>query len=110
MSRTSMGLEQNVAGLMCYVLGWVSGLIFILIEKDNRFVRFHAAQSLVLFGSISILFVLLPAVPFLGVLLAPFLGLLSLALWIAMMILAYQNQEKRLPVVADLADKLLSRL
>ena len=55
MEKTSTGLQENVAGLLCYVLGWVTGLIFILIEKENKFVRFHAMQSIVTFGSITVI-------------------------------------------------------
>ena len=54
MEKTSTGLAENVAGLLCYVLGWVSGLVFILIEQENKVVRFHAMQSIVIFGSIMI--------------------------------------------------------
>jgi uncharacterized membrane protein len=42
MAKTSTGLEENVAGLLCYLFGWVSGLVFLLLETENRFVRFHA--------------------------------------------------------------------
>ncbi|MGH9710063.1 MAG: zinc ribbon domain-containing protein, partial [Candidatus Acidiferrales bacterium] len=54
MSPTETGLSENVAGLLCYVLGWITGLIFLLIDK-RPFVRFHAAQSLVTFGALNIL-------------------------------------------------------
>ena len=50
MVKTSTGLEDNIAGLLCYVAGWVSGLIFLLIETENKFVRFHAVQSIIVFG------------------------------------------------------------
>ena len=46
MDKTSIGLTENIAGLLCYVLGWISGLIFLLIEQENKFVRFHAIQSI----------------------------------------------------------------
>src|SRR5580693_10690408 len=48
------GLAENVAGLLCYVLGWLTGIIFILIDK-RPFVRFHAAQSIVVFGALTVL-------------------------------------------------------
>src|SRR5215213_8757760 len=56
-SKSSTGLDENVAALLSYIFGWVSGLIFFLIEKDSRLVRFHAMQSIlfnVLFGVIGI--------------------------------------------------------
>src|SRR5271168_1511846 len=48
------GMSENVAGLLCYLLGWITGLIFYLIDK-RPFVRFHAAQSIVVFGGLNIL-------------------------------------------------------
>ncbi len=52
-ASSQSGLAENVAGLLCYVLGWITGLIFFL--KDKRpFVRFHAAQSIVVFGTLMI--------------------------------------------------------
>jgi len=55
MEKTSTGLQENIAGLLCYVLGWVTGIIFLFIEKENKFVRFHAVQSIVVFGVLSII-------------------------------------------------------
>ena len=52
---SSTGLKANVAALICYFGWWVTGLIFLIIEKKSTFVKFHAAQSLVVFGIISIL-------------------------------------------------------
>ena len=54
MDKTSTGLAENVAGLLCYVLGWISGLIFILIEPENKFVRFHAIQSIFVFSILTV--------------------------------------------------------
>src|SRR5574337_888009 len=48
------GLTENVAGLLCYVLGWITGLIFFLVDK-RPYVRFHAAQAVVVFGALHIL-------------------------------------------------------
>ena len=52
LGKSSTGLDAKVAGLLCYVVGWVTGLIFFLIEKENKFVRFHAMQSIIVFGSL----------------------------------------------------------
>jgi len=48
------GMAENVAGLLCYVLGWVTGIIFFLIDK-RPYVRFHAAQSIIVFGGLHVL-------------------------------------------------------
>ena len=54
MAKTSTGLDENTAGLLCYVLGWVSGIAFILLERENNFVKFHAVQSTIVFGAIAV--------------------------------------------------------
>jgi uncharacterized membrane protein len=109
------GLTENVAGLLCYAVGWITGIIFLLIDK-RPFVRFHAAQSLVTFGALHLLFIV--AGMFFGVgffmgglggwgLMVTIFFLLRLAclvLWIFLMIKAYQNEKFRLPLVAEIAD------
>lgn len=102
---TSTGLNQNVAGFLCYLIGWITGLIFFLIEKENKFVRFHAMQSMITFGGLTILFMVIGYVPLIGWLLFPFLGLLQLVLWILLMVKAYQGEYFKLPVVGDMAEK-----
>ena len=51
---TKTGLQENVAGLLCYILGWVTGIIFLILEPENKFVKFHAIQSIIVFGALSI--------------------------------------------------------
>ncbi len=104
-TKTSTGLTQNVAGLLCYLAGWITGLVFFLIEKENRFVRFHAMQSMITFGALMVLFVVLGFIPFIGWLIVPFLGLAQLVLWILLMVKAYNGEFFKLPVIGDLAEK-----
>ena len=47
LGETSIGMQPNLAGLLCYFFGFITGLVFYLIEKKNKFVRFHAMQSMV---------------------------------------------------------------
>ncbi len=91
--------EGNLKAALTYALGWITGLIFLLTEKEDKFIRFHAAQSLVLFGGLT----LISFVPLLGQLLGLILWPLSLILWIVLMVKAYQNQKFELPVLSDLA-------
>lgn len=98
--KTSLGLEENVEAALCYVLGWVTGLIFILIEKDNKKIRFHAMQSLITFlGLWVVSFVLSMVLPMLGML----LSVLGIVLWILLMVKSFQGQMLKLPVVGDFA-------
>jgi uncharacterized membrane protein len=101
MEKTSTGLEENVAGLVCYVAWWVSGLVFLLLEPKNRFVRFHAMQSIIVFGIINIVLIVFFWIPFLSWI----VGGIAFALWIVLMVKAYQGVMYKLPVAGDLAEK-----
>ena len=104
MAKSSTGLEENIAGLLCYLVGWVTGLIFFLIEKDSKFVKFHAMQSIIVFGALAIIGIVLSYMPF-GWTLSGLIGLVSIILWIFLMIKAYQGQQYKLPWVGDIAEK-----
>jgi len=105
MAKTSTGLDENVAGLLCYVLWWVSGIVFILLEPKNKFVRFHAMQSIITFGAINVAGIILGWIPFIGAFLAGILWLLGVILWIVLMVKAYQGTRFKLPAAGDLAEK-----
>ena len=66
MAKTSVEMDENVAGLLCYVLGWISGLVFFLIEKKNKFVRFHALQSIIVFGVLTLASIVIGWIPIIG--------------------------------------------
>ena len=103
--KTSIGLEQNLAGLLCYVLGWVTGLVFLVLEKENKFVRFHAIQSIATFGALTVVIIILNFIPFIGWILGWLVNVLGLVLWIILMIKAYQGQTYKLPWAGNFADK-----
>jgi uncharacterized membrane protein len=101
----STGLQPNVAGLLCYVLGWVTGIIFLVIEKDNEFVRFHAWQSIVVFGALTVVSIVLGIIPIIGWIVAWLLSVAGFILWIILMIKAYQGQRFKLPIAGNIAEK-----
>lgn len=112
--KTSMGMEPNVAGLLCYLGWWVTGLIFFLMEKENKFVRFHAMQSMVVFGALSIVFFILSLIiritfnPFTYIawgIIAPILWVLAVVLMIILMVKAYQGKKFKLPWAGNFAEK-----
>ncbi len=96
-SATSTGLQENIEGLLCYLGGWITGLIFFLIEKKSKFVRFHAIQSI----AISIVLFILSFVPVVNL----FVWILSVVLWILMMVMAYQGKMYKLPIIGNYAEK-----
>ena len=120
---TSTGLSRNVAGLLCYLLWWFSGLTMSFIETD-RFVRFHAMQSIFTFGGISLIMAFIYLMRSLlwafffrtgGIILVHnLLGILNnliliaaLVLWVILMVKAYQDETYRLPYVGQIAEKQL---
>jgi uncharacterized membrane protein len=105
LGKTSTGMEANVAALLCYVLGLVTGLIFYLIEKENKFVRFHAMQSMVVFGGLFVISVVAGVIPGLGLIISPIIFILQFILWIVLMVKAYQGEKFKLPVAGDIAEK-----
>ena len=106
LGKTSTGLAPNVAALLCYLGTFITGIIFLVLEKDNRFVRFHAMQSIITFGGIFALQIAFGILIFLAILI-PVVGLIGLILWIILMIKAYQGEMFKLPVVGDIAEKQL---
>ena len=108
---TSTGLEPKVAGLLCYVLGWISGLVFLLLEPRNKFIRFHAKQSIIVFGAINAIVIALSIlgwIPFLGVIfhiINYIIGAIAFVLWVVLMVKAYQGTMYKLPWVGDRVEK-----
>jgi uncharacterized membrane protein len=119
--HSQSGVPENLAALLSYVLGWITGLIFLLVDK-RPYVRFHAAQSVVVFLGLHILRAILGSMFgmgwwfggvgswglfSLGGSLLNLLGLLSLILWIVLMVKAFQGVRFKLPVAGDIAERLV---
>jgi uncharacterized membrane protein len=117
------GLAENAAGALCYALGWITGLIFFFIDK-RPYVRFHAAQSIVVFGGLHILEFALGmffgfglfggfgggVVGFgIGTLIYMVLSIGGLILWILLMVKAYQGQRFRVPIAANIAESIFGK-
>ena len=110
------GLSENVAAFLCYLLGWLTGIIFFLIDKQP-FVRFHAAQSIVVFGGLHILNIVVGIFFFrvgfmmmggygafgLGSALYGLISLAAFILWILLMVKAYQHEKFEVPIAAGIA-------
>ncbi|MBN1643612.1 MAG: DUF4870 domain-containing protein [Dehalococcoidales bacterium] len=103
--KTSMGLDQNVAGLLCYALWWITGVVFLVMEKDNKFVRFHAWQSIIVTLAFTIIGTVLNILPFVGFVLGPIFWAFTVIIWIILMLKAYQGIMFKLPVAGDIAEK-----
>lgn len=102
----AFGLPQNTAAALTYVLGWLTGLVFLLVEKKNGFVRFHAMQSLMFFAALTVA----TFVPVIGWLLSPLLMIVGFIAWLAAIYKAYNGEEFELPIAGKLAKKQLAKM
>jgi uncharacterized membrane protein len=122
--KSSTGLDENIAALLSYIFGWLSGLIFFLIEKDSRLVRFHAMQSILLSACAIVIGIGIWIFAFVfGLVLSYISGILSFLLSIVIGLLAFvfgigifvgaiicivkafQGQYFKLPVIGNMAEK-----
>ena len=107
-SKTSTGLEPNVAGFLCYLFWWVTGVIGLILEKENKFVRFHALQSIIVFGTLFMAITALSWMPVVGGFFSAVIGILTFVLWILLMVKAYQGEKYKIPLAGDFVEKQLS--
>jgi uncharacterized membrane protein len=111
LAATSTGMSENVAGALCYLVGFITGIIFLVIAPYNqsKFVRFHAFQSIFLNVAYIVFWILVSFLTILthgiGILLYPLIGLGFFVLWLYMMFSAYNNKRVKLPIIGDLAEK-----
>lgn len=116
---TTTGMDPKIAGVLCYLFGWISGLIFYLIEREDKTIRFHAMQSILLNAAVLIIWLVLTVV--LGILaLIPGVNILAaiiaipaylilwvgtVVIWIVLMVRAYQEEMWKLPVIGDISER-----
>ena len=116
-ATTSEGLAENVAGLLCYLAGWITGIIFLLIDK-RPWVRFQAAQSIAVFGGLTIVQIALSVMSstiggLLGFglmsMLGLLIGLITFVLWILLMVKAYKHETFKVPIAAGIAESIAKK-
>jgi uncharacterized membrane protein len=109
-AETSLGTTQNASALLAYILDWVTGIVFLLIEKDNKFVRFHAMQSIMIFVPLTIASFVVGFLPFVGALLSVIVQLATLIIWLFMMFQAFQGKRYKFPYAGDYAETQLKNM
>ena len=102
---TKSGMEPSVAGALSYLLGFITGILLYILEKDNPFVRFHALQSTMVFGGLFVVMMTLRIIPVLGFVFNFFLSIAGFSIWLFMMVKASQGVAFKLPVVGDIAER-----
>jgi uncharacterized membrane protein len=112
------GIEENVAGLLAYLVGWITGLIFLLIDK-RPFVKFHAAQSIafniaifpcwIALWIVELILAHIPIIGFLGLIMFPIFGLAIFLVWIFLMYKAYSHEMFKLPIIGNLVEGMVNK-
>lgn len=109
MKKTELGMDENLEGALAYFLGLLTGILLLIMEKDNKFVRFHAVQSILTNIAAAVILIIvgmiLLFIPVIGWLLYMLLYLGALGLWLFLMYKAFNKETYKLPVVGDLAAK-----
>lgn len=108
--KTTLGMDQNLEALIAYVLGWLTGIIILLLEKENEYVRFHAMQSIVVFLPITVVSFVLGFIPIIGWLLGIVLWIVTVVLWVLLMVKAGTGHRYMLPVAGEIAETQLKRM
>ena len=103
--RSSTGLDENVAGFFCYLLGFITGIVFLVVEKESGFVKFHAKQSTITFLGLFVVMILFGWIPVLSAL----VFVLSLILWLVLMVKALRGEKYLLPIVGKWVEEKAGR-
>ncbi len=106
----SNGGNENLMAAASYLLGFITGVIFLLVEKDSKFVRFHAMQSTIAFGGMFVANIVLGFIPILGWLIGLILSFAAFIFWIVCMWKAFQGEMYKVPYIGDLAEKQLAKM
>jgi len=104
-AESSTGMSPNVAGVLCSVLGWATGIVFVLWEKKSKFVKFHAWQSIMTFGVLTVASLIMSPIPILNYL----IYCLSFVLWLILMIQAGRGEMWKVPLVGDWAERQIGK-
>lgn len=117
-ATAASGMDENVAALVSYIVGWVTGLIFLLIDK-RPFVKFHAAQSIafniaiipiwIALWIVELILAHIPIIGFLGLIMFPIFGLLIFAVWIFLMYKAYSHEMFKLPIIGNIVENMVNK-
>ena len=107
--KSVFGLSENLASLLCYALLFFSGIVVLVLERENKAVRFHALQSTLWFGLLAIAGFILGMVPLLGGLLSWIIGTATLVSWLLLMALAFTGKKVKVPIIGDVVEAQVNR-
>ena len=102
--------NENILGAVAYLLGFITGIVLLLVEKKSQFVRFHAMQSTILFGGIFVLNLVFGFIPILGWIAGFLISVASFILWLILMWKAFNGEMYKVPYVGGLVEKQLAKM
>ncbi len=105
--KSGSGLDPKVAAALAYSCGPITGALFLMVEKEDRYVRFHAAQSLVTFAGVAILQMAMRSLPVLNWLAGGPLLFAAAVLWVLLMVKAFLGERYKLPYIGDFVERQL---
>ncbi|MFU8795724.1 MAG: zinc-ribbon domain-containing protein [Dehalococcoidia bacterium] len=121
-AESSTGMSANIAGLLCYLFTWITGIIFVVIEKKSTFVRFHAWQSIMVFGVLTVAQIIFsgilatigavtvsPGLILFAWVVGIIIWILIVILWIVLMIMAGTGRMWKVPGAGNWAEKMANR-
>jgi len=102
---SSDGLNSNIAAVLAYSLGCISGIVLLIVERRNRYVRFHAMQSTLTFLAVLVMAMIVGSVPVVGRLLVVLLSSMTSVVWLVLMFKAFTGQRYQLPYLGAIAER-----
>ncbi len=100
-TKRSLGLPENIVAVLCYAFGWLGGILFLILEKENRFIQFHALQSIATCVTLFIFSMIARFIPFLGWIISSLLTPFSILLWLFLLYKAYRGHKYKLPFIGE---------
>ena len=100
--------NRNLVAALSYFLFFITGIVILMVEKEDKYIRFHAMQSIVVFGALFFLnFVVNSLFGFLSGFISSFIFILVLIVWAVSMIRAYRGEVFKWPAAGDFAERLV---
>lgn len=102
MEKTKLGLTQNIEAALSYVFGCLSGIILFIVERENKFVSFHALQSFIFFLALGLVGSVFTFIPLIGGILSSILGLFTIVSWFYLIYQGYKGNMFKIPIIGDI--------
>jgi uncharacterized membrane protein len=108
---SAAGSNKKSYSILAYILGWITGIIFLFVGKDDPDVKWNAANSVVVFGGLSIIIFVVGLIPVVGILVVP-LGIVGFIYWVIFLIQGVQGTGQRIsaPVVGSYINQYVDQL